>query len=261
MKIINGDGVGSTLTAWMERIRLNAHPRQDLLLNEILVARAPKYHPNIVQHLESYIWGDCLWIVMEWMDGGNLTDLVTNRYMFENEIAAVCREVLQGLSYLHGNGIVHRDIKSDNILISSQGKIKLSDFGFCARLGKSRPQRHTMAGTPCWMAPEVASGEPYGIAVDIWSFGITVIEMVESKPPYFSQPGRATMMLKLKQRPSLQNPERLSKTFRHFISCCFELEPRRRATADSLLKHPFLESTGAMPLSTFLQPAFSIKNQ
>ncbi|KAI8072957.1 kinase-like domain-containing protein [Gongronella butleri] len=230
----------------IKRIKLHDHPRHDLLLNEILVTQTPKAHPNLVQHLQSYRWGDCIWIVMEWMDGGNLTDLVTYRYLSESEIGTVCREMLHGLHHLHASGIVHRDIKSDNVLISRDGRIKLSDFGFCARLGWSKPQRRTMAGTPCWMAPEIASGEPYGCAVDIWSFGITVIEMIESKPPYFSHPERATAMLKLKQRPALQHPERLTKLFRQFLAGCFELEPCRRPTAAALLQHPFLENAGSI---------------
>ncbi|CAO3586085.1 unnamed protein product [Absidia cylindrospora] len=234
----------------IKRIRLYHHPRHDLLLNEIMVAKSPKCHPNIVQHLESYLWHDCIWIVMDFMDGGSLTDIVTYRYLFENEIATVCREVLHGLNYLHSHRIIHRDIKSDNILISRQGHIKLSDFGFSARLDPLRLQRNTIAGTPCWMAPEIVANEPYGCKVDIWSFGITVIEMIESKPPYFSQPNRATAMLKLKQQPSLQHPERLGSTFRHFLYQCFELEPQRRSSAKELLQHSFMESV--QPIETLL---------
>ncbi|KAI8088671.1 kinase-like domain-containing protein [Halteromyces radiatus] len=233
----------------VKRIRLNQHPRHDLLWNEINVAKSSKCHPNIVQYISSYLWLDDIWMVMEYMDGGSLTDIVTYRYLFENEISVVCREVLQGLDYLHSNQIIHRDIKSDNILVSRQGHIKLSDFGFCARLSHHQPQRKTLAGTICWMAPEIVSSEPYGCKVDIWSFGITVIEMIESKPPYFSNPGRATTMLKLKQQPTLLYPQRLSSTLRHFLQQCFVLEPQQRSSAAILLQHPFVtrgESTDVL---------------
>ncbi|KAI8328974.1 kinase-like domain-containing protein [Chlamydoabsidia padenii] len=228
----------------IKRIRLQQHPRHDLLLNEIMVAKTPGCHVNIIQHIESYLWRDCVWIVMEYMDGGNLTDIVTNRTMFECEMATFCREILQGLVHLHLNRIVHRDIKSDNILINRHGQIKLSDFGFCARLDRHRQQRNTIAGTPCWMAPEIVANEPYGCKVDIWSFGVTVIEMIERQPPHFDNPERAATMLKLKRPPSLQHPERLTPALRHFLYRCFEVEPQLRASAKELLHHSFLDSAG-----------------
>lgn len=129
-------------------------------------------HKNMVQHVESYIWKNDVWIVMEYMEGGSLTDIVTQNYMAEPEIATVCLEVLTGLSYLHAKGTIHRDIKSDNILIGMQGQIKLckvlytetwnyyflltqflflADFGYCAQIDKRQSKRTTLAGTPCWV--------------------------------------------------------------------------------------------------------------
>ncbi|NXV39421.1 PAK4 kinase, partial [Rissa tridactyla] len=119
-------------------------------------------HENVVEMYNSYLVGDELWVVMEFLEGGALTDIVTHTRMNEEQIAAVCSAVLKALSVLHAQGVIHRDIKSDSILLTHDGRVKLSDFGFCAQVNKEVPRRKSLVGTPYWMAPELISRLPYG---------------------------------------------------------------------------------------------------
>ncbi|NWI87125.1 PAK3 kinase, partial [Pitta sordida] len=131
----------------------------------------------------SYLLHEELWLVMEYMDGGTLHDVINAILLSKEQIATVSfyffflPQCLQGLHFLHSNRIIHRDIKSENMRMD--GSVKLVDFGFATQLSNLRTQRHSVLGTPGWMAPEVQQGKPYGPKVDIWSFGIVEQEMVE----------------------------------------------------------------------------------
>uniref|UniRef100_A0A8C2SPQ2 non-specific serine/threonine protein kinase n=1 Tax=Coturnix japonica TaxID=93934 RepID=A0A8C2SPQ2_COTJA len=148
----------------VKKMDLRKQQRRELLFNEVVIMR-DYHHENVVEMYNSYLVGDELWVVMEFLEGGALTDIVTHTRMNEEQIATVCLSVLRALSYLHNQGVIHRDIKSDSILLTSDGRIKLSDFGFCAQVSKEVPRRKSLVGTPYWMAPEVISRMPYGTEV------------------------------------------------------------------------------------------------
>ncbi|KAJ8355427.1 hypothetical protein SKAU_G00182210 [Synaphobranchus kaupii] len=229
----------------VKKMDLRKQQRRELLFNEVVIMR--DYHQeNVVDMYNSYLVGDELWVVMEFLEGGALTDIVTHTRMNEEQIATVCLSVLRALSYLHTQGVIHRDIKSDSILLTSDGRIKLSDFGFCAQVSKEVPKRKSLVGTPYWMAPEVISRLPYGTEVDIWSLGIMVIEMVDGEPPYFNEPPlQAMRRIRDNLPPRLKEPHKVSSVLRAFLDLMLVREPSQRAAAPELLQHPFLKLSGA----------------
>ncbi|XP_077645017.1 serine/threonine-protein kinase PAK 3-like [Lonchura striata] len=227
-------------------------------VNELLLLKDKK-NLNIVNSLDSFLVGGDLWLVMEYMDGGTLQDVVRQTRMAEGEMAAVSRECLQGLDFLHANRVIHRDLKSSNILLGMAGSVKLADFGLCAQLSSEQDRCSSMVGTAHWMAPEVVTSSPYGPKVDIWSFGIVTIEMVEGEPPYFKETrAMARALIRHNGTPQLQEPRHLSALLRDFLECSLEPDEEQRWSAQDLLQHPFLSS--AKPLSS-LTPLITAAKQ
>jgi serine/threonine protein kinase len=160
-------------------------------------------HSNIVSYVETFATQSEVCIVMEYIEGGSLTDSIGVGVDFpEVHLANVCRQCLMALSHVHRSHRIHRDIKSDNILIDqATGDVKIADFGFAIGLTSDNNKRTSVVGTPYWMAPELIRGHDYGIEIDIWSLGITAIEMAEGEPPLMHEPPlRALLMITVKPR-------------------------------------------------------------
>ena len=174
---------------------------------------------------------------------GSVTDLILQRAgkIPEKIIAYIMREVLLGLKIMHEQYRIHRDIKSDNILIGIDGSVKLGDFGYAAQLTQEHDVRHSVVGTPSWMAPELVVGMDYGVSVDIWSLGIVAIETVLGEPPYLNEnPMKALYLIATKPAPTLPNDGKWSQNFHDFVAACLVKDPETRPTSDALLAHPFI---------------------
>lgn len=227
----------------IKQMDLQAQPSKELIINEILVMKDSQ-HDNIVNFLDSYLRGNNdLLVIMEYMEGGSLTEVIENNEckLNERQIATICHETLKGLQFLHKKHIIHRDIKSDNVLLDAKGNVKITDFGFCAKLTDQRSKRATMVGTPYWMAPEVVKQKEYDEKVDVWSLGIMTIEMIEGEPPYLNEePLKALYLIATNGTPKLKKPEILSNSIKKFLSICLCVDVRYRASTDELLEHPFI---------------------
>eukprot|EP00276_Gloeochaete_wittrockiana_P020736 CAMPEP_0184339368 /NCGR_PEP_ID=MMETSP1089-20130417/8027_1 /TAXON_ID=38269 ORGANISM="Gloeochaete wittrockiana, Strain SAG46.84" /NCGR_SAMPLE_ID=MMETSP1089 /ASSEMBLY_ACC=CAM_ASM_000445 /LENGTH=490 /DNA_ID=CAMNT_0026666555 /DNA_START=42 /DNA_END=1514 /DNA_ORIENTATION=- len=214
-----------------------------LLITEISIMRSSS-HPNVVKYYDSYIVEDQLWVVMEFMGGGCLTEVLEQFetvQMTEPQIALASLETMRALVYVHSLHRIHRDIKSDNILLGDDGSVKIADFGYAAQLTQKKAKRNTVVGTPYWMAPELIRGHDYGIKVDIWSLGIMVMEMAEGEPPYMEYPPlRALFLITTKGIPPLKE-DKWSPEFKDFVSKCLTKEVADRPDGTELLKHPFLK--------------------
>ncbi|CAB1314465.1 unnamed protein product [Coregonus sp. 'balchen'] len=195
--------------------------------------------PHVVRYYGSYFKNSDLWIVMEYCAAGSVSDIIRlrNKTLTEDEIATIVQSTLKGLEYLHFMRKIHRDIKAGNILLNAEGQAKLADFG------DTMAKRNTVIGTPFWMAPEVIQEIGYNCVADIWSLGITAIEMAEGKPPYADiHPMRAIFMIPTNPPPTFRNPDLWSEPFQDFLTQCLVKNPENRATATQLLQNTFIKT-------------------
>ncbi|XP_003385366.1 PREDICTED: serine/threonine-protein kinase 3-like [Amphimedon queenslandica] len=205
----------------------------------------------VVKYYGSYFKNTDLWIVMEYCGAGSVSDImrIIERPLNEKEISVIVQYALKGLEYLHFKRKIHRDIKAGNILLNLDGHAKLADFGVAGQLTDTMAKRNTVIGTPFWMAPEVIQEVGYDCLADIWSMGITAIEMAEGRPPYAEvHPMRAIFMIPTKPPPTLKQADNFSNEFSDFISRCLVKSPEERPSATSLLQHRFVKGNKSIDI-------------
>jgi serine/threonine protein kinase len=213
-------------------------------------------NPYIVQFYGSFLKEPDLWIVMEYCGAGSMSDILKmcKTTLTEDQIAYVMKDSLKGLAYLHGKKKIHRDIKAGNILVTAKGEAKLADFGVSGQLMNTMEKKNTVIGSPFWMAPEVIQEIGHNSKADIWSLGITCIELAEGKPPYHNiHPMRVIFMIPSKNSPTLKDQDKYSPDFHDFIAKCLQKNPDARPTSEELLKHPFItKAKGPEVISSLL---------
>lgn len=199
-------------------------------------------HKNIVKYLGSLKTKSHLHIILEYVENGSLANIIKpNKFgpFPESLVAVYIAQVLEGLVYLHEQGVIHRDIKGANILTTKEGLVKLADFGVATKLTEADINTHSVVGTPYWMAPEVIEMSGVCAASDIWSVGCTVIELLTCVPPYYDlQPMPALFRIVQDEQPPI--PDSLSPNITDFLHQCFKKDARQRPDAKTLLSHPWI---------------------
>ncbi|XP_007530543.1 STE20-like serine/threonine-protein kinase isoform X2 [Erinaceus europaeus] len=220
-------------------------------------------HPNIVKLLDAFYYENNLWILIEFCAGGavDAVMLELERPLTESQIQVVCKQTLEALNYLHDNKIIHRDLKAGNILFTLDGDIKLADFGVSAKNTRTIQRRDSFIGTPYWMAPEVVMCEtskdrPYDYKADVWSLGITLIEMAEIEPPHHElNPMRVLLKIAKSEPPTLAQPSKWSSNFKDFLKKCLEKNVDSRWNTSQLLQHPFVTVDSNKPIRELIAEA------
>ncbi|KAJ3441538.1 sterile20-like kinase isoform b-related [Anaeramoeba flamelloides] len=198
------------------------------------------HHKNVVNYYDSYLMEKELWIVLEYCGGGSIAEImkITKSTYNEEQIVAVIKSILKALVYLNKTKKMHRDIKSGNILLTENGVAKLTDFGVSAQVTESKKKK-SVVGTPYWMAPEIITKNGYHLNADIWSLGITIIEMAEGKPPLLDlHPLRALFSIPNNPPPTFKEPDNWSENLNDLLSKCLEKDPGKRPNAKQLLELP-----------------------
>ena len=215
---------------------------------------AKTHHENIVKSYECFIHDNELWIILEFVYGFSLTDLRSFVYLTESEIATIVKGVLEAFKDIHSRGLVHRDVKTNNVMFATDGSVKLLDFGFCTKVTEQLKYR---TGNRLWTSPEMFLQTGYNEKTDIWSLGITILDLAFREVPYQDNEKDEVVDLILKHDKPPYMKEELSPEFNDFLDKCFERNPVKRASASELLLHPFLQTTDSKKHMVELSQRFS----
>lgn len=268
-ELVEECGKGVSATVWRAMVKStgeevaiknldleNLNCSMDEIVREAHTMRSMN-HPNLLPLYCSFVHENNLWMVMPYIHGGSVLNIMRFKYpdgLEEPAIATIMKSVLKALDYLHKHGIIHRDIKAGNILLDWDGHVMLADFGVAAQLerggswGNKLVARNTFVGTPCWMAPEVMEPERgYDWRADIWSFGITLLELAHGHAPFAKLPPMKVLMMTLNNPPPTldQSPDskkHFSKAMRDIVAKCLMKSPSERPTAAQLLEHKFFKT-------------------
>ncbi|XP_071917301.1 uncharacterized protein [Coffea arabica] len=216
-------------------------------------------HPNVIGAYCSFVVDSYLWVIMPFMAEGSCLHLMKIAYpegFEESAIGSILKETLKALEYLHRHGHIHRDVKAGNILLDSNGEVKLADFGVSACMfdkGDRQRSRNTFVGTPCWMAPEVLQPQSgYDFKADIWSFGITALELAHGHAPFSKYPPMKVLLMTIQNAPpglDYDRDKKFSKSFKEMVAMCLVKDQTKRPTAEKLLKHSFFKNAKPPELS------------
>lgn len=233
IKVIELDGTDDELEDIRREIELLANTRCE----------------ELVQYLGCEINQNSIWIITEFLEGGSLGDLIRTQALPEGVIAGILTQLLRALAYLHADRRVHRDVKSKNVLVGRNGRVKLADFGVATQLTDTTTKRHSLIGTPYFMAPEVIEQSRYDAKADIWSLGITVIELAQQAPPHAQlHPMKVLFVVPQAPSPSVNGTD----LFKSFVAKCVRKNAIDRPTAAELLQDPFVSSADESQASQYL---------
>lgn len=202
--------------------------------------------PFTVKYYGTIMWNDMPMILMQLCDRGSLRDIMDSKKITfsENQISVIMHDILCALVFLHNkHHILHRDIKAANILITSKANVMLTDFGVSRQFDAAKTMKTvSCCGTPCWMAPEILNDDKYTFPADIWSTGITAVELAEGEPPYNDlQYTRALIEISTHGFPGFKKGSKYTKEFVDFVNACTNMDPNTRAKPEELLQHPFVK--------------------
>ncbi|GMG39015.1 unnamed protein product [Ambrosiozyma monospora] len=223
----------------IKQIDLETNEEINEIQKEIrMLATCHDFH--VTKYYGCFLKGFKLWIIMEYLGGGSCSELLIAGPFSEPVIGYIMHEILLALKYLHETGKIHRDIKAANVLMSKDGDIKIADFGVATQLSNNLSKRNTFVGTPYWMPPEIVKHRDYTFTADIWSLGITAIELAYGKPP-LSEYHPFDVLFKIPDDPPPTLGSGFSEEFNDFVNQCLNKDPLKRPKAVHLLKHKFIK--------------------